>query len=382
MLRWGSELGVSRHTRLRIIHSWVDDDWPTTWPLAVGFCGAESELDHAFWFLPFARCAGARLVPRHRPLPSELGWHVASAAQAQTEASLESGNSATASRIFHCFICDVLEVAPNGPAPQYFRQRWARPCGCKAMLLAHRSCLEKKLREAIRSECSSSSGTTSLHCQACGDRYTTTTRFPDNIYELIWSSLLEWKWVLRRIFCIVVCFIWMYTLALQYCSAIFRELGLVLLFTAALMGITMTPRFHFCVKVIWNTPNRVLYFRLFALMSVMLYSLLPRAVDPSLWASAAAKHSYLMRIHSIHESIHTSRVGTVLLSGVSLIYLATASGIIFLFWKTSVRVPTVASVWSTQDKGCTACSLIESANGDGGGCGLCRLGLCLDNNFM
>merc|ERR1711976_705734 len=100
-----------------------------------------------------------------------------------------------------------------------------------------------------------------------------------------------------------------------------------------------------------GTPNRHLYFRIFALFAGLFYLVTPRAIDPSLWEAVAAKQPLLTRLHAVHELIHTSRVGTVLLSGISLLYLANASGIIFLFWKTSLRVPTVAGVGPTDDDG-------------------------------
>ncbi|CAJ1454081.1 unnamed protein product, partial [Effrenium voratum] len=47
VLRWGDD-GTGAKTKVRPLRSWIDDTWPAPWPLAVGFCGACSVLDHLF----------------------------------------------------------------------------------------------------------------------------------------------------------------------------------------------------------------------------------------------------------------------------------------------------------------------------------------------
>ena len=46
VLRWAD--GTSGKTQVTQLRSWTDDK-PERWPLAVGFYGARSALDHLFW---------------------------------------------------------------------------------------------------------------------------------------------------------------------------------------------------------------------------------------------------------------------------------------------------------------------------------------------
>lgn len=383
VLRWGVEHGVGRRTMVEVVRSWGDDAWPAPWPLAVGFCGACSALDHTFWFLPFVRCALADRWHRVPPLPREFGWHVASVVRAQATQMHNRSRHDGAGRLARCFICDVLEVAPAGPAPQHFRQRWARPCKCKAFRLAHRQCLERKLRQAYRERLD-------LHCEACGHSYCISGRFPETLAELCWATVLEWRWLFRRVLVMLAFFSWMYLLALYYCvspstegSQVFSgEFCSLLMVTACMMSITMSQRFHCSVQLIWNTPHRRLYFRLFALLAVLFYLVSLRAIDPRLWESAASNTSWLQGLHALHCLIHGSRVGAAVLSCMSMLYLATASGVIFLFWKTSLRVPTVADVSLAEDDVPAGAAFVSHAIAGEDACGLCQLGLCLDNTYM
>ncbi|CAJ1454080.1 unnamed protein product, partial [Effrenium voratum] len=52
--------------------------------------------------------------------------------------------AAGSNRLFRCFLCNMLEVAPKESEPQHFRRRWARPC-LNCAQFAHRSCLERRL---------------------------------------------------------------------------------------------------------------------------------------------------------------------------------------------------------------------------------------------
>ncbi|CAE8630332.1 unnamed protein product, partial [Polarella glacialis] len=48
VLRWGPEQGAGPATQVHPMRSWMDGAWPAPWPLAVGFCGARTALDHLF----------------------------------------------------------------------------------------------------------------------------------------------------------------------------------------------------------------------------------------------------------------------------------------------------------------------------------------------
>lgn len=385
MLRWGAEHGAARGTQVRVMRSWVDDAWPAPWPLAVGFCGARSALDHLFWFLPFIRCTLHVETPRHTPPPPpppSSAWQVACRVRARPRG---------ATRLARCFLCDVLEVSPPDPAPQHFRRGWARPCQT-CPLLAHRMCLERallgmatqagdELKVGKNAYVARKSGPASLLCKQCGVEYRTSRRFPETLAELLRATAQEWRWVVRRLVVCLLFFVWMYTLAEHYCAlnGISKELCILLAFTASMMSISVSQRFHRGIQMIWNTPHRWRYFQLFALFALLFYMVSLRALDPALWKAAATQQPWLAGLHEVHSVIHGSFVGALVLSSISLLYMGTASGVIFLFWKTSLRVPTVADAELP--------TLTDSLQHTGisqqtAPCGLCQLGLCLDNTCM
>lgn len=372
--------------------TWLDDSWPSPWPAAVGFCGAQTALDHLFWFLPFIKLTLRRQMPRSTPLPPprpDVAWQVACRVRA---------GPLGASRLARCFLCDVLEITPPGPPHQHFRQRWARPCA-KCTRLAHRICLESDLRAAERGDWSvcvdesldvsvggstgsswqsrpaptrhaGAPGARPLRCGSCGREFNISRRFPESLPELVHATLQEWRWLLRRLFCLFMFFVWLYTLAEHYTSGVSRELCILLAFTACMMSISVSERFHRGIQMIWNTPHRWLYFQLFFLFAVLFYMVSLRALSPSLWEAFAERQPLLLGFWKLHSVVHTSFLGTLLLSSFALLYVATASGVIFLFWKTAMRVTTVADVDGVCSKG----GHVQ--------CGLCQLGLCLDNTCM
>mmetsp|Transcript_30869 Transcript_30869/g.67560 ORF Transcript_30869/g.67560 Transcript_30869/m.67560 type:complete len:425 (-) Transcript_30869:118-1392(-) len=368
MLNWGPEHGVSRRTEVHVMRSWVDDAWPAPWPLAVGFCGARSALDHLFWFVPFMRCAlhveKSHAVPAP---PQALAWQVACHVRSRPYGI---------ARLVRCVVCDTLEVAPPGPAPQHFRRRWARPCDC-APLFSHRACLEQRLLVDSRAR----DPKASPGCSACGQEYSTSRRFPETLAELLGATMQEWRWVLRRIFVMLVFYVWVYTLASHYSGyRVSTEMCALLLLTACMMSITLSQRFHCGVQKIWNTPHRWFYVKLFGLFALQNYIVSLRALEPTLWIGAAEQHPVLSALHRVHSAIHGSIFGALVLSATSVLYVATASGVIFLFWKTSLRVATVADVDVLQDTGSK--SSADGAHNRLIECGLCQLGLCLDNTCM
>lgn len=368
ILHWGTEYGATRETQVRIMPSWSDADvWPGPWPFVVGFCGARSALDHMFWFLPFVRCAfRIERPPQRSPAPRRSqAWQVACHARCRGH-----------KRLWRCFVCDVLEVVPAGPMPQHFRQHWVLPCG-NCQRFAHRVCLERQLLEAGGSR-GDMGAKLKLRCGACQREYLASKRFPESLPELLKATLQEWRWVLRRVFVMMCFFFWIYMLAGHYVavSGVSGEICVVLLFTANIMSISVCERFHRGVQMIWNTPNKWRYLRLFGLYSVLCHLVVFRTLEPSHWEGIAMRQPWLASIHRLHFLIHSSFSGAIFLSGFSLLYISTASGAIFLFWKTSLRVPTVASIDLLGQN--------DALNNSMGGsqCGLCQLGLCLDNTCM
>jgi len=224
-----------------------------------------------------------------------------------------------------------------------------------------------------------------LQCQACGLQFATSTRFPENFLELLIATFGEWRWVVRRMSLLLVFFIWMYSLASHYCGSGFSvEVAVLLLLTACMMNISLSQRFHCGVQKIWHTPYRWRYFKLFGLFALQNYLVSLRAVEPSMWLLAAGEAPAWRRmLYSIHTAVHGSLVGAVLLSGVSVLHMATASGVIFLFWRTSLRVPTVADADGVPQDDFQKLSSDSGVNAAGCfQCGLCQLGLCLDNTCM
>lgn len=215
-----------------------------------------------------------------------------------------------------------------------------------------------------------------LRCEECQEKYKTTRRFPESFSELLCATSQEWRWVLRRLFVSLIFFCWMYTLASHYVAVVSAELSVVLVFTSILMSISVGQRFHRGVQLIWSTPYKWRYFKLFAIYALLCYMASLRVLQPTSWATIAAQQPWLAALHELHVRIHASVSGTVFHSSFTAVYLSTTSGVIFLFWKTSLRVVTVADAEPLAQK-----RLMRSSSG-GAHCGLCQLGLCLENTGM
>lgn len=189
------------------------------------------------------------------------------------------------------------------------------------------------------------------------------------------ATLQEWRWLLRRLFVSLICFAWMLTLAAHYTSdeGISKETVVLCLFSGCMMSISVSRRFHRGIQMIWDTPHRWIYLKTFAVMSLLCYMVSLKYFEPSVWHAAALKQPWLTILHEVHCRIHQSVFATLVLSTLTALYLATASGVIFLFWKTSLRVVTIADAESKD---------AESKLTGASQCGLCQLGLCLDNTCM
>jgi len=374
VLRWGYEEGIRSSTQICFIQSLVDDAWPAPWLLSVGFCGAKSAWDHLFWFLPLIRCTVHPVKPRHLPLPSppdSVAWQAVVRARAQCHGG---------SRLRRCFVCDVLEVLPLGSEPQHFRKRWVKPCVSCAHF-AHRSCLEQVLLvdQGAYQRCTrvaeAGTNTDLLSCKMCSRAYHVSRRFPESLPELLRATMREWAWVLRRLFVMFLFFAWLYSLADHYWD-VSNELCISIALTAAMMSVSVSRRFHRGIQIVWNTPHRWRYFQVFGSFALLFYTVSLRAFQPSHWAATGTEQPWLAGLHQMHSTLHSSYLATSILSSLSLLYMVTSSGIIFLFWKTSLRVPTVADAIQMSDDD----PLLQSAIGSQ--CGLCQLGLCLDNTCM
>eukprot|EP00930_Biecheleria_cincta_P029495 TRINITY_DN20518_c0_g1_i1.p1 TRINITY_DN20518_c0_g1~~TRINITY_DN20518_c0_g1_i1.p1 ORF type:complete len:434 (+),score=57.46 TRINITY_DN20518_c0_g1_i1:159-1460(+) len=362
VLRWGNEYGVGSSTQICFIRSWLDDAWPAPWLLSVGFCGACTAWDHLFWFLPFIRWTLHAEKPRHvalPPPPRSVAWQAATRARAQCQ----GGDS----RLRRCFVCDVLEVLPLGPEPQHFRKRWVRPCAGCVRRFAHRSCLEQALLADQQGALPS--------CSFCSREYVVSRRFAESLPELLHATMQEWFWVLRRLFVMFLFFAWLYSLADHYWS-VSNELCISLAVTAAMMSISVSRRFHRGVQIIWNTPQRWRYFQIFRCFGLLFYTVSLRAFQPSQWEAVGMEQPWLAGLHRIHSMMHSSYLAASVLSSLSLLYVAASSGVIFLFWKTSLRVPTVADAIPASEDVAVQQHVLGSE------CGLCQLGLCLDNTCM
>jgi len=364
---WAFDYGIGRATAAQVEPPSAHTAWPTVWPLAVGFCGASSAIDHLLWPLPFMRCAFGLDKPQHdTPPPPRASWQLACHVQ-----SMPHG----AARLARCFICDVFEVASPRPNMQHYRPRWVRPCACSP-LTAHRACLEKKLyRVSWRA-----SRPQQLNCVACGQGLQISGRFPETFLELLCATFREWRWSLRRLFVMMFFYFWMCSLASHYCA---WDAGsnvdiFLLLLTACLMSISFSQRFHHGVRMIWTTPYRFLYFQLFALLAVMCYMVSIRLLGPQILSSA---EWYPPALGVAVKLLLSSRTASLVLGSIPFVYVTAASGLIFLFWKTSLRVPTIANTPLLDPR------LIRSRHNMGewdwhSECGLCQLGLCLDNPCM
>lgn len=381
VLRWGNEHGAGSNTQVCFVRSAVDDCLPAPRLLSLGFCGAITAWDHMFWFLPLIRFTLHVEKPRRvlPPPPSQTAaW--------QAVARVREDATGT-SRLRRCFVCDVLEVSPLGPEPQHFRKRWARPCpNCSRF--AHRSCLEQGLLAAdgvlgTHQSCCARAASGSrgsevplLRCRLCNKEYSRSRRFPESLPELIRATRQEWRWALKRLFIVFLFFVWLYSLA-EYYWGVSKEMCLVLVLTAFTMSVSVSQRFHRGIQIIWHTPHRWRYFQVFGIVGPLFYMVSIREVQPSHWAATVTKQPWLAGLHEIHSMIHSSYLATSILWSMSLLYLVASSGIIFLFWKTSLRVPTVGDATHCIDDYSfqrTICSMDQ--------CGLCQLGLCLDNPCM
>eukprot|EP00929_Paragymnodinium_shiwhaense_P102159 TRINITY_DN65348_c0_g1_i1.p1 TRINITY_DN65348_c0_g1~~TRINITY_DN65348_c0_g1_i1.p1 ORF type:complete len:497 (+),score=48.18 TRINITY_DN65348_c0_g1_i1:96-1586(+) len=407
VLRWGAAHGVNRSTIVRVMRSWFEDPWPAPWYLCFGFCGAQSSLDHLFWFLPLWRGLLRYQRQPYGPLPAQpapMCWQAVCRLRARPDG---------AARVARCCVCNVLEVAPPGPAPQHWRRRWVRPCKC-SLMAAHRTCLErqllkdpvaaKKAQERLNppfrlfqrdqwsdSPLSSQSGDfrSSLRCQLCGKEFHTSGRFPETLGELFVATYQGWRWAIRRALVMMVFYMWMYSLASHYCGYTMSfELAFILLLTAAMMSITLSQRFHHGVQKIWNTPHRWQYFKLFFAIAVQNYLVSIRVVEPSVWLPQDAP-DWRVWLHAVHVAIRSSIIGDAILFCVSWLHMLSGSGLIFLFWKTSLRLPTIADLDDGQSRaGDDGSSRASSPEGTPvsrffeHSCGLCQLGLCLDNACM
>merc|ERR1712232_522431 len=95
------------------------------------------------------------------------------------------------------------------------------------------------------------------------------------------------------------------------------EMDFLLWSTACAMSISVTPRFHKGVQMIWNTANRWLYLRLFFLYVVLCYMLALKTAGPSLWAQVAALGPSFAIISDAHSTFQRSSLGSLVLSGFS-----------------------------------------------------------------
>merc|ERR1719203_2771715 len=145
-----------------------------------------------------------------------------------------------------------------------------------------------------------------LCCEVCGDEYHVSKRFPETLAELVCATLDEWRWLLKRCLLVVALFAWIHSLVQHYLApdGVSEDLCLLMVFTSSMMAVTLTPRFHRGVQMIWNTPNRQRYFRLFGVFALCLYLASLRACHPSVLANAAARRPWVAMLSSMLSVIH------------------------------------------------------------------------------
>jgi len=190
------------------------------------------------------------------------------------------------------------------------------------------------------------------------------------------ATFRDWRWMLQRVFVLLLFFFWMCSLAQHYCvpavhvssgGLVCRELYLLLVFASCMMSISVSRRFHVAVRLIWNSPFRPIYLKLFVLYACLLYLVGLRVLDPSLWKVLAPDRQMMTDIYQLHVVLHRSQPIQLILPLISVSFLTLTSGVIFLFWKTSFSVPTVSDADGDP---------VYETRSD---CGLCQLGLCLNN---
>eukprot|EP00927_Polykrikos_kofoidii_P057703 TRINITY_DN51891_c0_g1_i1.p1 TRINITY_DN51891_c0_g1~~TRINITY_DN51891_c0_g1_i1.p1 ORF type:complete len:439 (+),score=38.81 TRINITY_DN51891_c0_g1_i1:58-1374(+) len=376
VLQWGDADGVTSQTNVSFVRSWAEDGCPSAWLFAFGFCDARTPLDHIFWQLPFGRCFSRSRLPKPaKVLPETTWWQAACYIRARHDASF---------RVVRCASCDVLEVAPSEPPPQHFRHRWTQPCAC-CPFVSHRICLERMLLSnpsasrllttaAIMHPTADVALLEGLQCKFCGDTFRISGRFPETIMELVNASVLEWRWSTRR-FCLIVFFyFWLYTIVQHYRKTPTISERTCIFLTAGAMHISLGRRLQCSVQKIWNTPSRKYYLFMFGLFIFHIYLMAMGRLDVSTWHDengSAVCRLYAKFLHSI--------VGQLFFSCISFSYMNTAAGLIFLFWKTSVRVPTIASFEGLSSRRTRLRGDFQTFSATSTECGLCQLGLCLDN---
>ncbi|CAK0839939.1 unnamed protein product [Prorocentrum cordatum] len=138
------------------------------------------------------------------------------------------------------------------------------------------------------------------------------SRFPECLTELVAATFQEWRWVRRRLLCLLMFFLWLYTLVDHYAPNASRESWILLIVTACLMQISVSERFHKGIQMIWNTPHRWLYFQLFFLFALLVYMVSLRALGPELWEGIAERRPLLVGLWKLHSVVHDSFVGVPL----------------------------------------------------------------------
>jgi len=353
LICWGMREGVTATTNVKIVSSQLCEGVHKF--SDVGFNGCSSPLDHLFWFFPAFRVLLSTTTSE--PPLTVSNWKAACHMHARRHSD---------ACIFRCCICGDIEVVTRVSSWPHFQRRWLRPCSCSHSS-AHQVCLERRLASnPVAGSC----------CPICGAALRVTRRFPGSPKELLVATFRDWPWVLQRVFVMLVFFTWMCTLAQRYCVPTTgspegvvpcQELYVVMSFAACMMSISVSRRLHYSIRTIWTTPRFSLFARLFLIFVVLAYLVALRVLDPSLWEKLEVSQPFITLPHvkRMHIWMHSS--GVLLMPLISASFLTLASGLIFLFWKTSVSLPTVADA---DDSG--------EVRSD---CALCQLGLCLSNVY-
>merc|ERR1719350_309291 len=124
----------------------------------------------------------------------------------------------------------------------------------------------------------------------------------------------------------LVFYFWLNSLAQHYAMQKGVPFDVLMLMTACMMSISVSQRFHQGVQMIWHTPNRWHYLKLFAVFALLTYLAALRAFEPSLLAPAARKMPWLFEAaHEVHSLLHDGALLRAVLSLISCLYVATVS---------------------------------------------------------
>lgn len=253
---------------------------------------------------------------------------------------------------------------------------WVTLCRCvNAMTLstkkAHRQCLENHIREPSLTDCGRDKLET-LHCSRCGEGPYKYGRYPKNIFELIEASWKDFRGAGSDFgggfFVAVPCSTSVFITGLLWMGWKSLPAYTLALMTASLCFLVNTPRFERCFNLIieGESPQFVAYQRIYYVLTL---SILDYVVGS--WFLSSREDSIAEEFSLVHLVVRT-------LWRVSFfVYVGTGCLMLFIYWRTQYRVPTVKGV--TENDTLERNSSTDPTAQPEPGCVLCLLHLCTEN---